>query len=293
VIDVISVHIPKTAGTSFRRALEHAYPPGAVLSDYQDHLDDPLHPFHTDPPAWEATAAAFVHGIAPPIRVVHGHFSAVKYHRAFPAARWITWLRHPVARLASHYYFWKTFPIAAAPHHPLLPPIQQGRMSLAEFAEVPVVRDLARQHYLRGLDLSDFAFVGLQEHYAADLAALGKLFGWRAAPVATENRNPEPGYTAAVRAVFNDPGLVRRIEALNAGDMELYEEAQALRTRRVGRRSWWLPWRSTPTSSASSSSTAPPAPCTNRPVPDGSAKTAGSKPRASAAPATSSSSGRR
>jgi hypothetical protein len=243
VVDVISIHIPKTAGTSFRRALEHAYPAGAVLGDYQDHLDDPRHPFHTDPPAWEAAAAAFVRNIEPGVRVVHGHFSAVKYRQAFPSARWITWLRHPVARLVSHYYFWKTFPIAAAPLHPLLPPIQDGRLSLVEFAEIPVIRDLARRQYLRGLDLSDFAFVGLQEQYAEDLAALGNLLGWRSAPVASENRNPEPGYSAAVQAVFRDRGLVRRIEALHAGDMELYEEARALRSRRVGRRAWWLPWR--------------------------------------------------
>ncbi len=236
---LFSVHVPKTAGTSFRRALEAAYGTDHLHFDY-DRIDDPIAPFHADFAAWRMAADRDIQSLPLHVQAVHGHFSAVKYRPAFPDGRWITWLRHPVGRLISHFFFWKSLPRDGGQGHSYLPAIWDGRVGFREFVELPLMRDLVSAHFLRGMCLQDFTFVGIQEHYAEDLAYLGRLLGWPASALGnrTENSNPHPDYAAVARSVWRDKALLQRIHELHAGDMELYRQACALR-RRTRAVSFW------------------------------------------------------
>ena len=95
---IVSVHIPKTGGVTFREILEKLAE-GHIHYDYGDR---PLSP----PALAERVRRRFRRVTVPPeTRVVHGHFLAAKYARVFPEAPIVVWLRQPLQRLSSHYNY--------------------------------------------------------------------------------------------------------------------------------------------------------------------------------------------
>ena len=168
---IISEHLPKTAGTSLAASLA-------------DHFGDGLHRDYDDkaiskPIAQrcrEALTAAL--DIAdqglPDTDCVHGHFLPLKYLLLGTRCEltFVTWMREPVARLLSHYYYWQASydPATAAPHHRQV--IEQG-WTLEQFCLSEQFRNIYTQ-YLWGFPLENFDFIGITEHYADDLRAFSR-----------------------------------------------------------------------------------------------------------------------
>lgn len=100
---LISLHLPKTAGTSFFTSLEEYYG-DRILRDYNDR------PIRT--PREERNSAALRQRVLNQskdfghIACVHGHFLPFKYSLC-EGARFVTWIRDPLERLGSHYFYWK------------------------------------------------------------------------------------------------------------------------------------------------------------------------------------------
>ncbi len=240
---IIVVHIPKTAGTQFKRTLAAVYSPAEIVHDYGDFPELSGSRFNSDPIGWRREANTFITNLAEDVKIIIGHFSATKYFELIPGADLMTWVRHPIPRLISNYFFLKSYEDAVELDHPILEAAKSA--SFAEFAEIPSMQDLMTRVFLRPTRLEDFAFVGIQEHYSEDLDYLCGMMGW-SAPEATmerSNANPYPGYREAVREILADRGLIRRIERMNSTDIDFYEAAVELRRRRLEseRRSWWLP----------------------------------------------------
>ncbi|MDB6113529.1 MAG: Sulfotransferase family [Lacunisphaera sp.] len=201
---LLSVHIPKTGGVSFRNALKEFYGPGFVLS------------------YWEVTDAwGRVLPEAPPTATcVHGHFVAHDLADRFPTASLATWVRDPAERVASSYY------------HRLRDPDRQNRisrlvherqLSLLEFAELPEVRN-EMAWFMGRKQPADFAFIGVMEHYEEAMARFCLDFGFPAQPVRRDNCN-----AARVTATYPMSGEVRaRLTALNDRDAEIYSECLEL-----------------------------------------------------------------
>lgn len=229
-MDLISVHVPKTAGTSFRMVLGRVYGPDQIALDYRDVPMDPNAPFNRDPEAWRQSTRALVEGLRPDCRVIHGHFSVTKYRGMFPGARRIAWVRHPVSWMISLYFYWKSVPRTENTFQQRL--LDEG-LSLAEFVECPEARNRMTRAFLGGVDLADFDFVGVQEYFGDDLRALCRRLGWPAPEAVFENANPAEGYRAEVARIRGDRRFLRRLEALNPEDMRLYERALRLRRRRL------------------------------------------------------------
>jgi len=102
---LISLHLPKTAGSSFKMTWQDYYK-DKVQFDYVDL------PLQTKKSLRQCSAAyAFTQNIFTKhseIECIHGHFLPVKY-KALAVRNdviFITWMRNPVERLLSHYYFW-------------------------------------------------------------------------------------------------------------------------------------------------------------------------------------------
>ena len=209
---IVSVHIPKTGGVTFREILEKLAE-GHIHYDYGDR---PLSP----PALAERVRRRFRRVTVPPeTRVVHGHFLAAKYARVFPEARFVVWLREPLQRLASHYHYWKREPdLENATCRRLI----EEDMSLDAFASLPEMRNV-QSRFLSGVALERFAFVGLTERFEEGLARFQASFGGEAIAVADrENANPErapEGYTF-------EPDTERRLGALNEADRDLYARAR-------------------------------------------------------------------
>jgi hypothetical protein len=225
-LELISVHVPKTAGTAFRRVLEQHYSAGTLHLDYSEFVLDPLSDFQAQFPAWEAENARRLRELPATVRCVHGHFWLGKYATLFPAARKVVWLRDPVARLVSHYFFWKTLPPT---DHSLHRQMREQDLSLLAFAELPGMRDVVTRVFLSGWSLADCFFVGIQEHFDADLERLGALMGWLSVTAARANRTATEGY----EGFSLDTATARQIRRLNEADVALYEEALARRSNRA------------------------------------------------------------
>lgn len=208
---IFSIHIPKTAGTSFRFALKERY--GDRLALYYGVRD----PKTTEGLRVGRKSLAAAAATLPErgFEALHGHFTAsdVAPLVADRSQIW-TWLRDPVERTLSHYEFYLQRPLEL---EALARKVKSGEVTLSGFVKSREIRDL-QARYLNGLDLSELGFVGISEHFELGLAL---LFGENAPRLkmrynATERETP---ITAAQRS-----GVARA----NIRDMQLYAEALRL-----------------------------------------------------------------
>jgi len=103
---LISVHMPKTAGSSFQATLEAHYGDSLTLR-YQDR---PLHRSALSrnfDASWNCIRNRG--GRAQELSgCIHGHFLPLRYRLlgSHPHVQFVTWLREPAQRLLSHYHYW-------------------------------------------------------------------------------------------------------------------------------------------------------------------------------------------
>ncbi|MFM7423408.1 MAG: sulfotransferase family 2 domain-containing protein [Elainella sp.] len=209
-VELISIHIAKTAGSAFRAVLAQVYGCEQLLLDYPPEEYLPPQPLPKQ------------------IRAIHGHVLANKYSDYFPTAKRITWLRHPISRLISDYFFSK---VAHDPNNPVHLKLAEENLGLLEFAEQKDIRNM-QSYQLAGMELEEFDFVGLQEFYQEDLQDLRQQMGWGQFTVEVRNANPQPSYHHYLYEALADKQLIRELVRLNAEDMALYHQAIALRAER-------------------------------------------------------------
>jgi len=194
---VVSVHIPKCAGTSFRHVLRQIHGPGLWLN-YGDDF------------RWEAVPSGTT--------CIHGHFSAAAYDGVIPGRKLITIVRHPVERVVSNYHHFLRVP---DPRNPASVRMHAEKMTLLQFARMERVRNEIVS-YSAGKTPSDFAWIGLAERYPESLVLLRKKFGISAPMTAIrDNVNPErknPCYELKSHEYDEILGL-------NAADLVWYEKA--------------------------------------------------------------------
>jgi hypothetical protein len=218
-VELLSVHVPRTAGTAFRAALEHVYGVQGVHTVYPEATDSDT--AQTEDEGWVADSLALcrLRGDGP--RVVHGHYLLTWYAERFPHAKKIAWLRHPVDRIVSFYYMWRgmdLWPTAS----PLQRAVKEGRLDLIDFAALPAIRDQVTSRFLGDPDGRDLAFIGIQERFDEDLARLGDILRWPSLTARRINVNESSSYAArSISAAARS-----EIEMLNPADMNLYEAVQ-------------------------------------------------------------------
>ena len=218
------IHIPKTAGTTLHKILVHQAGSGGVMLRHDS----------DGPPtgAWLADARRrdTLGGL-----VIVGHQS-VGLHHEFPGLRYVTCLRHPVARLVSHYHHAKSDPA-----HYLHAAIRDQDLDLAGYAssglsgelsngmvrmlagvadfDHAVVDDKVFEVAKRNLE-SHFDAVILNESFDAGVVMMAQSMGW-----------PPPYYirrkVGRMKAEPPDPETVRAIEAHNRYDIEIHQWASA------------------------------------------------------------------
>ncbi len=203
-VELISVHVPKAAGTAFRQVLLQVYGTQGVLTDktnmFEDNMPVTIH--------WQT-------------KVIEGHFRAGKYDKLFPNAKRITWLREPIHRLISDYCFRHI----SNPRKDHL-----SKQGLLKFAQS---NSNLMAYCVNGKPLDYFNFVGITEYFAEDLLELKNILGWSDYEVIYQNRNPYPEYVQFQKAVLSDNKLMADLAEANSQDMELY--TAALKLRKEGR----------------------------------------------------------
>jgi hypothetical protein len=199
---IISVHVPKCAGTSFRHVLAELYGSrlwlnyGTIFNREQFRADL----------------------VAPEVQCIHGHFFADAFDGLCAQRRLITWVRHPVDRVVSNYYHFLRSPDMRDSCCRIL---HERRLSLREFAALDWMRNEATR-YLAHKMVGEFAFVGIAERFEESLRIFGDEIGWLGTLEAPcVNTNPDrttPNYDLSTEDYDYILGL-------NTSDFAWYSEA--------------------------------------------------------------------
>ena len=225
---LISVHLPKTAGSSFLKAIEQHFGDHLV----QDYGDRPINKT-TFRRNFDAVQGCMLNAGSRSrfrdIECIHGHFMPLKYLllHAQDKKKFVVWVRDPVERLASHYLYWirNYNPIDAGRLHRK---VVEEKWTLERFCLGPEMRNVYSKFFW-GFPLRRFDFVGITEFYDSEVEYFSKHIVNAELQSVRVNVNPNP----VQRAYIDDPDFRLKIQAHHQADVALYEQALALREKRV------------------------------------------------------------
>lgn len=212
MIQFISVHVPKCAGTSLQTALTRAYGKKSIYVDSKWSPGNPLSPMNLDPDGYCESFRATGYPLLEGKQGVHGHFHIRKYDLLRDPCIRFAFLRHPVARTISHFRYWQSYR-----DHPLRKYMWDNRLDVIRFARLPLIRYFYSRTFFGGVARSRFDFVGCTEALNRDLPRLEALLE-RRLDVATEN------VTSGNDHLVADAEIRATLESILAEDIAFYRE---------------------------------------------------------------------
>ncbi len=210
---LVFIHIPKTAGTSFRKAAEQYYGKEHIFYDYSPsssetspeivekiYNDDDLY-------AFSLTFKEHMH------MFLAGHFPVAKYYSLFETQNVISFVRNPVAQVISHFNHYTTY--------------HNYTKSIEEFILEPRFQNI-QSRLLLHKPLGLFGFLGITEQYEDSIALFNAAYGTDFAYL--HNNKKQEGTLSAENL---DRDLLKKIEDLNRKDIVLYDAVcQQFETRK-------------------------------------------------------------
>ncbi len=200
---IIYLHIPKTAGTSFRISAEHYFGPWNVLSDYGEKSpntsEDILRAFYSK------NDLDLLRNKGMQKKFLTGHFSLGKYKEVFPESPMVTFFRDPVDRVISEYIHFSS-------HYGF-----DG--SLREFYQKKQFRN-RQSRALTGAKPLDLDFYGITEQYEVSLERFNIRYGTNF-PMAVLNQGKYEGGIQETASADE----IEEIKELNQQDVDVYQEA--------------------------------------------------------------------
>jgi hypothetical protein len=199
---IVSLHIPKTAGTS-------------LLVAYRAAFDDRLLEYNIDP---ESMLSRSREDIKSRFDIVHGHLNAAALNLVMDKdAVVVTFLRNPVQRVLSSYFFHKNPEVK----NELGEQVRRQSMPLKEFADTPSQCNLqARMVQMVGLERLNF--IGISEQFSKSVERLSDL-------ISVELELPESINVSKKKPVGSaydtSAETYEYIASRNKDDIELYKNA--------------------------------------------------------------------
>jgi hypothetical protein len=212
---ILSVHVPKTAGNSFRECLAARFG-DRLMTDYGDWAgcDMPQTNLH------RAIRTAAMRRRGPELLekydIIHGHFVADKFAGLFPNTKYVAFFRDPYQQAVAHYHFLRQNPQRPHPEERIL---HERKMTLHDYLEWDAFHNQQSQ-YLGTMSIDDFDMVGLSHRFPESLEMFGAIFGIRLGEQRFANVNTE------ARGPYDiSPDVKRAIDTYRAQDIELYRRA--------------------------------------------------------------------
>lgn len=226
---IISLHTPKAGGSSFKVLLEN-YFKNHFFGDYSDK------PINTSEVKRKADAIKFdkkfriytkhVYRLKK-VECIHGHFLPYKYASLLddPNVNFITWLRDPLERLASHYYYWQRA-YDRNKSIDLQKKVIESKWTLEEFCFSKEMKNFYNQ-FLWNFPLENFSFIGIVEQFDEDCRFFTKNYLGND-NIVIPNINVNPIKTK----YFTDKVLIKELKEFHSRDYEIYETALSMRENR-------------------------------------------------------------
>ena len=213
---IISIHIRKCAGTSFKSVLSECYG-NKLLFDYGDETGSLADSSRSIRLQRQRSAILNRAAIERDKCIIHGHFFISKYDFLGVPKRYAVILRDPVERVISNYFYlaaqvdrknadWRHF--------------RDRTISLREYASLPEAKNV-QTRVLEGRGLDQLDFIGLAEQMSASVALFNHVFAAKLPEAGRENVTPHSPERLSVPA-----SLARFISEENSSDLELYRSAK-------------------------------------------------------------------
>lgn len=204
---IIFMHIPKTAGTSFRMAAIEYFGQDKVVCDYGvDRLATSkviLDMIQGDGYCHEVLLEYMVDNN---IKILIGHFGYNRYRKIWPSKHFACFVRNPIQRVISHYFH------------------RVRDKNIKDTLEV-FAKELRRKNMqwkmTRGVGLEDYGFIGIVERYQESLELFNHAYG---TGLVSRMDNLAPTPCSEEKLTISRA----EIAELNQHDMSLYENALLL-----------------------------------------------------------------
>lgn len=219
MLSLISIHVPKTAGTNFTETLRLIYGK-RIHFDYGTERD--LTTARTCAPEILAKPDKF----RKKFDVIHGHFHYPKYAEVFSDVPVMATLRHPVARVVSQYRHVALNGDRANERHRK---IMDGEMDVVEFSKIRFIGN-AQSEFLKDLPVDQLFHAIIQEHFAETVQAFCAKVGFdpnhsKIQSLVAKPINSREDKAWKTKAIPLDPAVYPEIEKNCADDIALYNQA--------------------------------------------------------------------
>lgn len=203
---IIFVHIPKTAGTSFRSAANEYYGNDKILNDYGYESEETSEAVLKH--YYQNEDANLLRDASKSFQLISGHYPASRYSEIFEDAPVVAFIREPIARVVSEYNHFCN--------------LNGYTGSFRSFYSDEVYQN--RQHkLLTGLSLKELAFVGITDEYDLSLSIFNDLFE---ANLQSQSINKGHYQNNSLEDLSKEE--VDEITDLNQKDIALYQAAKEM-----------------------------------------------------------------
>ena len=217
---LIFVHIPKTAGTTFKNLLGNA---GIKYNEVIDIMSDSFNVKYNNRSGLPGSVSV---NPSSSIKIITGHFSAARILSILPpnsnGIELISWVRNPIQRMISNYHFY------------LKSGTYFGERSLTsrkyEIIDIKtycthVDKNNTLNQFI-DIPIDKFKFIGISEHFEKELIRFKDVIGLDLNPKQTQivNCNINPEKKNAYEDYIVDKDLEKEFIKHNLEDYELYNK---------------------------------------------------------------------
>lgn len=205
----VFVHIPKTAGTSFRNALENNFP---VIKDYGSNSDVTNSIVKEFVYGEHSNMCEFYDWFKDNGQILSGHYPLMKYVNFAPASSLLTFIREPLSQVISHYNHFKNN--------------YSYENKFEDFVKNPQFRNL-QTRMLSGIPIGLIGHIGITKYYNQSLELINASLGTDL-PVLNSNES--------VKQVVSESSIseqqLQMVKNHNKRDVELYKHCLWLHEQR-------------------------------------------------------------